>query len=189
MELLQVIRLFLISTLVLGISGTSEVPHCDDVVASGLETGTQGMECYLDMVDSNNATMSDTAGKRNEDLPERDIDSAAGPVQCANQIPTYASVRGLCSNTVPRIVTLPPAYSRTRARCEVYIYGNAAFAICNADYCSGNRFGGQKNVCNRIYNTCSRRSKGGYVEYTQPDGISSLYRQGTRDNPPIYSNC
>ncbi|RAK74354.1 uncharacterized protein BO72DRAFT_488338 [Aspergillus fijiensis CBS 313.89] len=117
------------------------------------------------------------------------MDVARDELTCANEIPTYASVSGLCSRTVPTSVNLPPAARRGSPNCRLYSYGNAVFVICNTSTCHSRRFTAQRQTCNRIYNNCRRRSKGGYVKYSGNAGFSSLYRAGTTRRPPAYAVC
>ncbi|RAH75472.1 uncharacterized protein BO66DRAFT_433545 [Aspergillus aculeatinus CBS 121060] len=117
------------------------------------------------------------------------MDVARDELTCANEIPTYASVSGLCSRIVPTSVNLPPAARRGSPNCRLYSYGNAVFVICNTSTCHSRRFTAQRQTCNRIYNNCRRRSKGGYVKYSGNAGFSSSYRSGTTRRPPAYAVC
>lgn len=177
----------------------SKIVHCDTIVARGTETGDGGAVCFMEMLEKTEkreavieelgASLDLDDGDPDNSTVPLDIDSVAGPVICANRVPSSYETGRLCSGTVPTSVTLPPAYSSTRARCYIYTYRSAVFLICNSDRCSSSRFTGQRSVCNRIYNRCRRSNKGGYVRYTAPNGLSSLYRKDTSARPPLYSNC
>ena len=106
---------------------------------------------------------------------------------CSNTVPRWASVSELCSRVVPTQLLLPPAESSTSPSCNTYRFANAVFAICNTDTTHHHRFTAQRRTCYRIYNECRSRNKGGYVEYTGPDGISSLYQDEDISWSPSYA--
>lgn len=102
-------------------------------------------------------------------------------VTCSNMVPTYASVSALCGQIVATQLLLPPAASPPAAssvspRCNTYRFANAIFLICNTDTTHSHQFTAQRRTCYRIYNEFRNRNKGGYVKYTGPNGISSLYQ-------------
>lgn len=93
---------------------------------------------------------------------------------CSNTVPPWASVSELCSRIVPTQLLLPPAASSVSPRCNTYRFANAVFPICNTDTAHHHRFTAQRRTCYHIYNRCRHNNKRGFVEYTGPDGISSL---------------
>ncbi|PWY69618.1 hypothetical protein BO94DRAFT_293949 [Aspergillus sclerotioniger CBS 115572] len=174
------------------------LPHCEEVAVRGYDTGPHRVACYLEVivgndtssvVDSEQSMDGSDDGYFEKDGEEEEEMGVSQGVICDNRVPDHASVSVLCSPIVPTQLTLPPASDRVHLICRLYRQGNAMFNICNTDTCHPHRFTAQRRTCNRIYNQCSRRSKGGHVEYTGPHGTSSLYRDGDHSVPPAYPGC
>ncbi len=151
------------------------ISHCSDVVRNSSATEVKQERCWVEGNYTANHITNEGLELISVNGPYCDAGFPFDPIDAAN----------LC-NTIPNEFQLPPAFSNSICQCETWVFGNAAWAACNCDYCQTWTDTAMQGHCTAAKNACYGAS---YYETTYPPGFERLYKDGWDSSPPIYSSC